>query len=281
MVVAAATALEAAPLEQALARRRTYEAATKTVVVGELTSNRYSSGFGKPLPVALVVTGCDKTNVGHALTLVLERMESLPSLVMQIGIGGGFLTAGAVSHPAVGDVVLATSESYTDTGSSSPGGWLSARELGLPVCGVEGVEFGGFFPLDRQLVAEAAGVLEQACREEKEGLAKERPAAGAVEVPPRIWLGPCVTSSQVTGTRREAEEIAHRFGALAESMEGAAAAHVCALYGLPFLEIRGLSNLVGDRDRTSWQVERAARAAAWAGLRVLCRLEDLPLGAER
>ena len=49
-------------------------------------------------------------------------------------------------------------------------------------------------------------------------------------------------------------------------MEGAAAAHICALYEVPFLEIRGISNLVADRDRGSWQVDRAVAVAGRAAL---------------
>jgi futalosine hydrolase len=47
-------------------------------------------------------------------------------------------------------------------------------------------------------------------------------------------------------------------------MEGAAAAHVCALYRLPFLEVRGISNLVEDRDRERWRIPLAAGAAQQA-----------------
>jgi futalosine hydrolase len=59
-------------------------------------------------------------------------------------------------------------------------------------------------------------------------------------------------------------------------MEGAAAAHICALYKVPFLEIRGISNLVTDRDRGSWQVERAVSVAGRAALAVLESLSRLP-----
>ncbi len=62
--------------------------------------------------------------------------------------------------------------------------------------------------------------------------------------------------------------MSRRWGALSESMEGAAAAHICALYAVPFLEIRGISNLVTDRDRGSWQVERAVAIAGRAALAV-------------
>jgi futalosine hydrolase len=62
-------------------------------------------------------------------------------------------------------------------------------------------------------------------------------------------------------------------------MEGAAAAHICALYEVPFLEIRGISNMVVDRDRASWKVEEAVAAAGEAAL-VLCRMfHSLPLRA--
>ena len=44
-------------------------------------------------------------------------------------------------------------------------------------------------------------------------------------------------------------------------MEGAAAAHVCAMHDVPFLEVRGVSNLVEDRDRAAWRIAEAADAA--------------------
>jgi futalosine hydrolase len=46
-----------------------------------------------------------------------------------------------------------------------------------------------------------------------------------------------------------------------ESMEGAAIAHVAALAGIQVGEIRGISNLVGNRDRSAWRVKEAAIAA--------------------
>jgi futalosine hydrolase len=157
----------------------------------------------------------------------------------------------------VGDLVLATQEAYSDTGSSSPGGWLSAEELGLPISLVEGLETGGVFVLDQDLVQRARDAI----------LATEWP-----EGPPAVHMGPCVTSSCVTGTRETAETLVERWGPLAESMEGAAAAHLCALYDIPFVEIRGISNLVGDRDRSSWQVEEAIRVAGRAALALVVTL---------
>jgi futalosine hydrolase len=80
--------------------------------------------------------------------------------------------------------------------------------------------------------------------------------------------GPFLTLSIVTGVRALGDELHDRFGALCESMEGAAAAHVCALHDIPFLEVRGISNLVEDRDRSKWRITEAAEAAQTVALKL-------------
>ena len=44
-----------------------------------------------------------------------------------------------------------------------------------------------------------------------------------------------------------------------EAMEGAASAHVASLYKVPMIEIRVASNFVGERDKTKWDMEKAAK----------------------
>jgi len=288
VVLLTATEAEAAPVLAALGKVEKFLVAKIAFYLGELspepspTTAPAAAGApapgaaGAPARVVLAVTGCDKANAAHALTCILENMTPAPRLVVQAGIAGAF-TAGP-SAPEVGDIVLATHEAYADTGSSSPQGWLSAADLGLPISCLDGVETGGKFPIDAGLVGAAATVIEAldwsgAGRPEAED-------AGTAQAPvrtPAVLAGPCVTSSRVTGLGVEAEALAARWGALAESMEGAAAAHVCALYGVPFLEIRGISNLVVDRDRASWQVEQAVAVAGRAAVAVVAALDRLPL----
>jgi len=79
-----------------------------------------------------------------------------------------------------------------------------------------------------------------------------------------------VTCSTCTGTARRAAEIAGRTGGAVESMEGAAIVQVARRFGVPVGEVRGISNLVGDRDRAAWRIAEAAAAAeeallAWIG----------------
>jgi futalosine hydrolase len=273
VVLLTATDGEASLLERALVGSKPYTVSTKKLVVGDVRRARPGSTSGRR--VALGVSGVDKVNAAHLLTCLLEAMDTPPRLVLQVGIGGAIPGGGGFAPASVGDVVLATQEAYSDTGSSSPGGWLSARELGWPIAPVGGAESGGVFPVDGRLVTAALAVLAAAA-------AKDAAAAALRPEPlPRVLAGPCVTSSLVTGLTADAEELGERWGALVESMEGAAAAHICALYGAPFLEVRGISNVVGDRDRASWEVSRAVAASSWAASVIVAALDRLPLPAPR
>jgi futalosine hydrolase len=140
-----------------------------------------------------------------------------------------------------------------------------AQSHGLGPVGSEGgCDSGIRFALDEDLVRAAVAALEQT----------DAFMSTTVEVTarPRVLSGRCLTASRVTGLAAEAAVLLERWGALAESMEGAAAAHICALYRVPFLEVRGISNVITDRDRASWQVERAISVAGEAGLAICAAL---------
>ncbi len=42
-----------------------------------------------------------------------------------------------------------------------------------------------------------------------------------------------------------------------ESMEGAALHYVCLMEKIPFLQIRSVSNVTGDRDKSRWKIKEA------------------------
>jgi futalosine hydrolase len=267
LVFLTATEIEADPLLRAFPEPRVYNLATKKVVVGTLAwgGREEERGDAPGVRTVLAITGCDKANAAHSLAGLLLAMDPAPALVLQVGVAGAFPGRGEPRRPLVGDVVLATEEIYSDTGSSSPEGWRSAAELGLPIARVEGTDTGGRFVLDEGLLRAAVEILERAFSERRP---EERPA---------VFAGPCVTTSCITGTRVEAQAISRRWDPLAESMEGAAAAQICSLHRLPFLEVRGVSNLVVDRDRDSWEIPRAVEVAGAAALALAAALESLPL----
>jgi len=197
------------------------------------------------LPSAnVIVGGIGAVNTAHALTKYFARYGE-PPLVIQVGIAGAFVPADV----AVGSVVLADTEIYGDVGVLALDGWRPLEEIGIPL--IEATESQparfNYFPLDADLVARAAS------------------AAGDSVA----RTGKFLTVSQVTGVRAAGDALYERFGALCESMEGAAAAHVCAMYAVPFLEVRGISNRIENRDRANWRIVEAADAAQAVVLKLL------------
>lgn len=188
--------------------------------------------------VVAVAGGMGKTNAAHALTVLLESGGCTG--VVGFGVAGAFLTTGL--EP--GAIAIATEEIYGDEGVSTPTGWLSCEGVGIPLHSRPGADFFNRFPVDGRKLP---GVVE-AVRSE-----------GSV-----VATGPFVTVSCCSGTTERGQELAERFGAICESMEGAAYAHVAAIYGTPYIEIRGISNRVEDRDLSAWRLTDAAGATARA-----------------
>ncbi len=199
--------------------------------------------------VRVVVGGIGAVNTACALTRAFA--SGPPSLVIQTGIAGAYVPAGV----PVGSVVLAAEEMYGDVGVITPAGWLPADAIGIPLVDARDGQPARFnqFPCDPDLVARAA----------------------AIAGPSIARTGRFLTLAQVTGVASVGDELYRRFNALCESMEGAAAAHVCASYGIPFLEVRGISNLVEDRNREAWRVGDAAAAAQAVVLLWLERQDEL------
>ena len=185
----------------------------------------------------LIHTGIGSVNAAHALTCQLERQP--PDLVIQFGIGGAYVPTGL----PIRSVVLATEEVYGDVGVVTPEGWKPADEIGIPLVHGNPPHFNRF-PLNSRLVSIAAEICGAPC-------------------------GPFVTVSQCSGVQAVGDALHVRFGALCESMEGAAAAHICTLYDVPFLEVRGISNLVEDRQPSRWDISGAADAAQSALIQII------------
>jgi futalosine hydrolase len=186
-------------------------------------------------PVVLLPAGMGKTNVAQAVTALLERATVRG--VLGFGIAGAYPGSGL----EIGNVALASSAIYGDEGVQAPGGWISTEAIGIPLHRRGDTVCYNEFAADPARMDAARAALEAA------GIATR--------------VGPFVTVSCCSGTAARGEELARRFGALCEGMEGAALAHVCAIYGVPFLELRAVSNHVEDRDMSRWRIREAAVAA--------------------
>lgn len=178
--------------------------------------------------------GVAKVNTAAGLTLALHTIE--PGRVVQFGIGGAFAGSGL----RLEQVAAATRETHMDTGVALEDDWRDMASLGFPLVR----EHFNTFPTDAALTQTLA-VLTRAT--------------------------PCAfgTSETVTGSFGRAEVLRGRFGVAVESMEGAAAAQVCTALGVPFAELRGVSNAVGERDKGRWALGGAVGAVNRAVLSYL------------
>jgi len=84
----------------------------------------------------------------------------------------------------------------------------------------------------------------------------------------RLRSGRGLTVTQITTTERTAQRLRERYAADVESMEGFSVLRAATLARIPALEVRGISNYVGERSLAEWDFEAGARAAA-AGLGVV------------
>lgn len=191
--------------------------------------------------VALLHSGVGKASAAAASALALALLR--PQAVISFGCAGAYPGSGL----EIGDLVLADEECYGDEGTQTPQGFLDLRQLGLPAVEIDGQRWFDRFPVDGELLTRAHRQLSAA-------LASGR----------RVGTGPLVTVSTCSGTMALGEEVAKRTGGVAENMEGAAVAQQCAVAGTPFLEVRGISNLVEDRDPRRWDLKGAATVAQQA-----------------
>lgn len=225
IVICAAT-----PLELALLIRRI--GAGKRAVVGR--GETYTGEIGNNKVVA-AVTGIGKVNTASVLTALLERFT--PRLVINTGCAGAYGSSGM----GVGDIAVASAEIYGDEGVLTPAGWEPLDLIGIPVLERNGVRYFNEFPLT------------------------VHPAERAVRLADALGItvrhGRFVTVSACSGTLRRGDELARRFDALCENMEGAAAAHTALAYGVDCLEIRGISNMVEERDLSRWNILLAVENA--------------------
>jgi futalosine hydrolase len=73
-----------------------------------------------------------------------------------------------------------------------------------------------------------------------------------------VSTGAVLTVATVTGTAETVAEMLRRVpGAAVEAMEGYGVAVAAQDSGVPVLEMRAVSNLVGPRDKDTWQIKEA------------------------
>ncbi len=170
-------------------------------------------------PVDVLAAGVGPAAAAAGTATALALAAHPYALAVSAGIAGGFAPAAPLGCAVVADAIVAA-----DLGAQTPDGFATVTELG--------------FGRVRHLTAHADPV------------ARALRSAGVPTA-----LGAVLTVSTVTGSAERAAELTGRHpGAVAEAMEGFGVAEAAAGHQLPVLELRGVSNAVGPRDRAAWRI---------------------------
>jgi futalosine hydrolase len=171
--------------------------------------------------VEVLITGVGGTATSYALTRQL--LWRSPEMVIQAGIGGSFndeyppQTVSFIKEEVIADLGVYENDGFTDI-----------FDLGL--AGANDHPFN-----DRMLVNPQ---LEPWI---KYGLPFVRGA----------------TINCISSTDEQVSVIKNKYTPVIESMEGAALHYACLMEHIPFIQLRAVSNFVGERDKSKWRMIEA------------------------
>jgi futalosine hydrolase len=83
-----------------------------------------------------------------------------------------------------------------------------------------------------------------------------------------------VTVNKVSDSFLQKIQLTDAFDAQVESMEGAALHYVCLLEKISFIQIRSISNYVGERDKSKWKIKEAFENLNTELTRLIRQLKD-------
>jgi adenosylhomocysteine nucleosidase len=201
-------------------------------------------------PVVLAEAGIGKVNTAAVATLLATHFHA-GTLVFS-GVAGGLDPA-----LAIGDVVIATRAIQHDCGVIEDERLQPYQAGHVPF----------FNPTDELGYAPAPALLERV-RARLAGLALPPLSALAGGVGRRPWLvyGTILAGDQFIHCEATRIRLQRDFAAQAVAMEGAALAQVAERLGVPWLEIRALSDLAGKDSRFDFAAFVHEVAAASAGI---------------
>lgn len=183
--------------------------------------NELYTGKSKRLKLQFYQSGVGLLASSVAITRL--AIEERPDLIIQAGIAGSF--SKKIAPP---QVVVVNNEMLGDTGVQEKGDWNDIFDLKL--------EKSSYHPFEKRKL-------------------------------PNPWLKqfnllnlPVVdglTVNQITTQSDRINTLKKKYGAQVESMEGASLHYVGRETGIPFIQIRAISNFVGERDKTKWLMKES------------------------
>jgi len=180
----------------------------------------YLKGNKRSVSVTPLITGVGSIATSYALTRQIG--SSRPAVAIQAGI------AGCLTEKKPGEVLVVSEEVLADLGVWEDQRFKSLFEMKL--ADPDGFPFSG-----GRLVNPHTSLLDLADLELVRGM----------------------TVNEITTDGKRISWHQQNTFAVVESMEGGPMHYVCLQAGIPFLQLRSVSNSVGVRDKTKWNIPLA------------------------
>ncbi len=192
--------------------------------------------------VSFHCTGVGLTTTAIAITRL--ALQYSPDLIIQIGIAGCFQ-----EHLSIGDVVFVQSDRQADLGVWENEQWKTVHDLSL-------TDNNEFPYTNEQLINPYL------------------PAFDFMQLPKVM----AVSVNQITTDQRMISYWKNKRPAPAiESMEGAALHEACLRLHVPFLQMRAVSNYIGERNKSNWNIPLAVNRLNQVLISLLQQLPHLSL----
>ena len=164
-----------------------------------------------------------------------------PDLAVNLGIAGSFR-----DEIGTGEVVLPFTDCFADSGVEDGTAFLTVFEAGL--AGKND------FPFTDGRISAPEDVLENLGR----GLRRVN----------------AITVNMATGSEVTRDRLFGKFNPDIETMEGATFFYICRKENIPFIALRSVSNMVGKRDKSGWNIQLALDNLAY-------KLEEVIINASQ
>ncbi|MDB5253843.1 MAG: futalosine hydrolase [Flaviaesturariibacter sp.] len=211
--------MQVKPLLTDICSMRILLCAATSFEIGPTTAFIRQEGLGDR--VAVLVTGIGLLATTHALTR--EVLTHRPRMIIQAGIAGSF-----DDRAALGSTIAISAETVADLGVTEGGRFRTVQDLGLQPAN-DAPWQNGWLPNPHKDLLETANL----------------PTARSI------------TINEITTDAARIAFYKERFDPAVESMEGAALHYVGLQENIPFLQLRAISNSVGERDKSRWLMKES------------------------
>lgn len=174
----------------------------------------------------VLITGVGTAATVYHVTNYLHRHK--PSLLIQAGIAGCF-----DENIPLGSAVIISSDRFADLGVQENNQWRDVFAMQL-IQSNESPYTNGWLINPHQKLINLTAL-------------------------PQVKS---ITVNEVTTSTNRIQQLHDKYSPTVESMEGAAFHYVCLQQNIPFIQLRTISNYIGERDKDKWQLKQAIQNLA-------------------